>query len=174
VMGAAGLIGTLRVDFDAGDPLIVPIDANWRTSQTGGAGWQNAGFNDATWVAAKVIAKSGDQPWGAVGQGSPSAAIPSSPFLRKTFILNKPIRRAYAYATALGLYELHLNGQRVSANVFTPGWTDYKKRVYYQMYEVTSLLKRGPNAAGLIIGDGWATGHVGNGGRNRYNLGRPR
>lgn len=174
VMGAAGLIGVLRVEFEAGEPLVVPIDASWKASQTSTTGWQNAGFDDAAWMPAKVIAKIGDQPWVALGQATPPAAVPSSPFLRKTFTLSKPIRRAYAFATALGLYELHLNGQRVSDNVFTPGWTDYKKRVYYQMYDVTPLLKRGANAAGLVVGDGWATGHVGNGGRNRYGLNRPR
>lgn len=171
---AAGLIGVLQVDFDAGEPMLIPIDATWKTSQTAPAGWQALNFDDTAWVPAKAIAKFGDQPWGVVGQNRPSAAVPPSPFLRKSFTLNKPIRRAYAYATALGLYELHLNGQRVGDELFRPGWTDYHKRVYYQMYDVTPLLQRGANAAGLIVGDGWATGHVGNGGRDRYGLGHPR
>ncbi|MBV9469764.1 MAG: family 78 glycoside hydrolase catalytic domain, partial [Abitibacteriaceae bacterium] len=170
----AGVVGVLRVEFESGPPLVVPIDATWKTSQQAPDGWQTAAFNDKGWVGAKAIAKMGDQPWGALGAGTANPNIPPSPFLRKTFTLNKRVSRAYAFATALGLYELHLNGQRVSDDVFRPGWTDYKKRVYYQMYDVTPLLKRGPNAIGLMVGDGWATGHVGNGGRNRYGIGRPR
>lgn len=173
IEAGAGLVGVLHVDFETGAPLTVPIDATWRTSQQAADGWQNAAFDDGNWVAAKAIAKMGAQPWGMVG-ASPSSSIPPSPFLRKTFTVTKRVRRAYAYATALGLYELHLNGQRVSNDVFRPGWTDYHKRVYYQMYDVTNMLKPGVNAAGIEVGDGWATGHDGNGGRDRYGIGRPR
>ncbi|MDQ3814731.1 MAG: glycoside hydrolase family 78 protein [Armatimonadota bacterium] len=168
----AGLVGRLTVEFETGEPLVLPIDASWKTAQQAPEGWQTAAFDDTAWVAAKVVAKMGDQPWGNVSPGS--STLPPSPFLRKTFQINKPIRRAYAYATALGLYELHLNGQRVGEDIFSPGWSDYKKRVYYQTYDVTPLLKTGANAVGLIVGDGWATGHVGNGGRNRYGIGRPK
>ncbi|MDF2439539.1 MAG: alpha-L-rhamnosidase [Abditibacteriota bacterium] len=169
--GAAGLTGKLTVEFGSGEPLTIPIDAGWKSASSAVADWQSAGFDDSAWVAARVIANVGDAPWGVPGQ---SNIVPPAPFLRKNFALAKPIRRAFAHASALGLYELHLNGQRVGDDIFTPGWTDYKKRVYYQTYDVTSLLKRGANAAGLIVGDGWATGHLGNGGRDRYGLGRPR
>src|SRR5205807_7244773 len=77
-------------------------------------------------------------------------------------------------ATALGLYELRLDGQRVGDELFRPGWTDYQKRLYYQTYDVTRLLRPGPHALGAILGDGWACGYVGLGGRNRYGIGRPR
>src|SRR5206468_239958 len=50
----------------------------------------------------------------------------------------------------------------------------YHKRVYYQTYDVTRLLRPGRNALGAILGDGWACGYVGLGGRNRYGIGRPR
>ena len=52
-------------------------------------------------------------------------------------------RRARAYVTSHGLYELHLNGQRVGDQVFTPGWTSYNKRLQYQAYDVTALLQAG-------------------------------
>jgi alpha-L-rhamnosidase len=94
--------------------------------------------------------------------------------MRKPFSLSKPIKRATLYATALGLYEMHLNGQKVGNDIFTPGWTDYRKRIYYQTYDVTSLLKPGQNALGAVVGDGWAVGYVGLGGRNRYGVPFPR
>jgi len=90
------------------------------------------------------------------------------PYLRRSFRLEKPVRKARLYATAMGLYDLHLNGRRVGDRVFPPEWTDYKIRVQYQTYDVTSLLREGENAIGAVLGDGWYAGHVGLGGRNRY------
>ncbi|MBM3494981.1 MAG: hypothetical protein FJX72_11785, partial [Armatimonadetes bacterium] len=65
-------------------------------------------------------------------------------------------RRAVAYVTAAGLYELYLNGRRVGEDHLTPGWTEYHKRLYYQAYDVTGLLKpTRENVMGAIVGDGW-------------------
>jgi len=84
------------------------------------------------------------------------------PYLRKSFQVEKPVRRATVYATALGLYELHLNGARVGEDYFTPGWSDYNKRVYYQTYDVTALVRPGKeNVMGAILADGWYAGNVG-------------
>ena len=58
----------------------------------------------------------------------------------------------------LGLYEMQINGQRVGDHVFAPGWTSYDKRLQYQTYDVTDLVKRGPNAMGVTLGDGWYRG----------------
>src|SRR5262249_1456277 len=81
-----------------------------------------------------------------------------SPLLRKVFSVGKPVRRARIYATALGLYELYLNGQRVGQDYFNPGWTVYRKRLQYQTYDVTSLVTNGRNAIGAVVGDGWYAG----------------
>ena len=54
---------------------------------------------------------------------------PALDYLRKDFVLGKPVAKARLYATALGLYEMHLNGQRVGDHLFAPDWTDYTKRV---------------------------------------------
>lgn len=86
------------------------------------------------------------------------------PYLRKSFHLKSAPRRAILYATALGLYEIHINGQRVGDHVFAPDWTDYRKRVRYQAYDVTGLLKSGSNAMGALLANGWFCGHIGNGG----------
>ena len=56
---------------------------------------------------------------------------------------------------------MRLNGHRVGDALFRPGWTDYRQRLYYQTYDVTGLLRPGPNALGAILGDGWACGYVG-------------
>jgi len=87
--------------------------------------------------------------------------------LRKSFRANSSVQRAVLYATALGLYEVHINGKRVGDHVLAPDWTDYRKRVRYQAYDVTSLMKRGPNAITALLANGWFSGHIGNGG-NQY------
>ena len=74
------------------------------------------------------------------------------PYLRKSFALSSPVQRAVLYVTALGLYEVHINGQRVGDHVLAPDWTDYRKRVRYQAYDVTGLLKPGNNAIGGAAG----------------------
>src|SRR5690349_13522365 len=76
-------------------------------------------------------------------------------FLRSTFHLRGKVRRARAYITSLGAYELHLNGRRVGDALLTPGWTSFDKRLQYQSYEVEMLLAEGANAVGVTLGDGW-------------------
>jgi len=89
---------------------------------------------------------------------------PALRYLRKTFTVSNPVRSATIYVTALGLYELHLNGQRVGDHVLAPDWTDYRKRLRYQAYDVTALVKNGENALAGLIANGWYSGHIGNGG----------
>jgi alpha-L-rhamnosidase len=84
-----------------------------------------------------------------------------SPYLRKELSVDRPVRRARLYTTARGVYELYLNGTRVSEDVLAPGWTDYDKRIQYQTYDITPLLADGPNALGAVLGDGWFSGFVG-------------
>ena len=86
------------------------------------------------------------------------AVLRPSPLFRKTFGLQKRIQRAVAYVTAHGLYEAFINGQRVGDACLTPGWTSYNKRLQYQVYDVTSLLKKGDNAIGVMLGSGWFRG----------------
>ncbi|MDN3549401.1 glycoside hydrolase family 78 protein [Mucilaginibacter aquaedulcis] len=81
--------------------------------------------------------------------------------LRKQFTVSKKIVSARAYATAHGLYELHLNGKRVGDQQLTPGWTEYKKRLQYQVYDITPLLQQGDNVVGAMLGDGWFRGTTG-------------
>ena len=92
-----------------------------------------------------------------------------SPLLRRSFNAESGLVTARIYATSLGLYELRLNGQRVSDAVLTPDWTSYHNRLQYQTYDVTTLLRTGDNVLGAILGDGWYRGHMGfTGSRNLY------
>ncbi|MFC1734523.1 glycoside hydrolase family 78 protein [Candidatus Hydrogenedentota bacterium] len=83
------------------------------------------------------------------------AVYRSSTYLRKNFDVGKGIERAVVYVTGLGMYELSLNGEKVGTDIMTPGWTDYRKRVQYQTYDVTHALQEGNNAVGAVLGSGW-------------------
>ena len=87
--------------------------------------------------------------------------LPPAHQYRKEFSTGKKIKRAMIYATALGIYELHLNGQRIGDARFAPGWTDYLQRAYYRTYDVTPLVKSGSNAIGAWVADGWYSGYIG-------------
>jgi len=82
--------------------------------------------------------------------------------------LNPVVKKARLYITALGLYEVYLNGQRVGDDVLNPGWTDFRKRVRYRVYDVTEMLSPAANALGVILGDGWYCGNLEWRGRQFY------
>ena len=88
---------------------------------------------------------------------------------RKTFQLTRPVKSARLYITACGLYEARLGGQRVGDFVMAPGYTDYRKRVQYQTYDVTTLLQEGNNEMTVQLADGWYRGSCGAWGlKNQY------
>ncbi len=92
--------------------------------------------------------------------GSESSEPLPGTMLRRSFPLDRPIKRATAYATALGLYELRVNGQRVGDHLLAPEWTGYRKRLQYQVYDVTALLHPGENAVAAFLGEGWYAGRL--------------
>jgi len=75
-------------------------------------------------------------------------------WLRKEFVAEKKVQRATAYLCGLGLSELYLNGKKVGDHVLSPGLTEYPKRAFYVTHDVTSLVQRGPNALGVVLGNG--------------------
>lgn len=82
-------------------------------------------------------------------------------YLRKSWQITKPVREAYVCATALGLYQLRLNGSAVGDDQMAPGWTSYHHHLCYQTYEVTALLRPGENVLGAHVGAGWYKGMMG-------------
>lgn len=75
------------------------------------------------------------------------------------------IKSARAYISALGLYEVKINGVRVGDFVLAPGSTDYNKRIQYQTYDVTDLIRVGENKIEVVLGDGWFRGANGGSGK---------
>ncbi|GAB2832792.1 family 78 glycoside hydrolase catalytic domain [Actinoallomurus bryophytorum] len=160
----AGVIGRLQVERSGAAPLDLVTDGSFKAAQTAPDGWEQPGFDDSSWPAAKDAAAYGSGPWAdQVAQPSPPV-----PYLRRGFQVTKPVAAARLYVSALGLYEAHINGARVGDDDFTPGWTDYNKRVQYQTYDVTSMLRQGGNAIGALLAPGWYAGNIGFAGTHVY------
>lgn len=77
------------------------------------------------------------------------------PMFRKEFILNDTIESARINITGLGHYELYINNQRIGDRFLSPGWTNYQKRILYNSFDITEQLKKGGNAIGVIVGNGF-------------------
>ena len=80
--------------------------------------------------------------------------------LRRDFRLDGVVKRATLYVTARGFYDFYLNGKKVGDELLDPGYSDYWKRIAYQSYDVTDLLRPGQNAMGAMLGYGWYAGHM--------------
>ena len=83
-----------------------------------------------------------------------------SPDFRKSFVCSKRIVKAEACVTALGVYNMYINGRRVGNYLFAPGYTSYENRVQYQKYDITEYLAE-ENTISVIVGKGWRYGFIG-------------
>ncbi|HSW00876.1 MAG TPA: glycoside hydrolase family 78 protein [Sedimentisphaerales bacterium] len=83
-----------------------------------------------------------------------------APLFRKSFLLSETPVSARVYVCGLGYHELRLNGQKVGDHVLDPAFTRYDKRALYVVHDVTSQFKKGQNALGVILGNGWYNMHT--------------
>ena len=167
--GPAGLLARIVVTLKDGTKISHVTDASWTSLATPGSNWHNRDLDAEPWAPVRVLGDYGMKPWGTLKAAN--VLLPSPSHLRTSFTAAKPVRRATLVATALGITDLHLNGVRVSEDFFTPGWTDYNRRVYSRVYDVTSRVKTGENVLGAVLADGWYSGYVGYG-RKRDHYGR--
>jgi alpha-L-rhamnosidase len=156
----------------AGQPLRSRQRVYWQVTVWDETG--NAIKSDIAWFEIGLLDTNDWQAqWiGAAFTGGPRSTFPV-PYLRKTFTLPAEVVSARLYVTALGVFECSINGQPVGEDIFAPGWTDYRQRIQYVTYDVTSFLQRGDNTIGAILGDGWAAGYIGWLHRQNY-VDRPR
>lgn len=153
----AGLVGVFVIETE-NDRQIFVTDSEWM--------WQAA---PSDLRPAVVVSSYGTAPWGKIALSE--NYLPPARYLRKEFAAKGGVRSARLYATSLGINQLFLNGQRVTDDYFSPGWTDYAKRIHYRTWDVTNLMKAGGNAVGAILADGWYAGYVGYG-HKREHYGR--
>jgi alpha-L-rhamnosidase len=145
-----------------GGPTLV-TDASWRAGRDEQPGWQDAGFDDGAWAAARAVASYGGGPWGSQVQ-----VVRPAPLLRKQFTVRGRIASARLLTTALGLHETRLNGVKAGADVLAPGWTDYAKRLQYKVFDVTGRVRQGTNVLAARLGNGWYSGSLGFAGSRHY------
>jgi alpha-L-rhamnosidase len=78
-----------------------------------------------------------------------------APWFKKEFSLTRTVSSARLYISGLGYYEAYLNGKKIGDQVLDPGWTNYDRTVLYTVYDITASLHTGPNAIGVLLGNGW-------------------
>lgn len=137
----------LRVWDQDGRPSSWSRPAGWQTGLATDEAWQ------AKWIGATAKPSTALNTKEALlpTNGPGFAAI----MLRKETESKGNIRRATAFVCGLGLYELSLNGKRVSDHLLEPAFSDFDKRVLYQTYDLTPQWRSGRNAIGVMLGNGW-------------------
>lgn len=164
----------------SGEPLPSTSDIYWKV-RTWNASDESSTWSETQKYTTALIDSKPTAAWISFKDDSPfhkeakKLHLPSPRYYRKSLTNDKKITKAIAYASALGIYELHLNGKRVGDTYFAPGWTNYRKRVYYNTYDLTAELQSGANTLGAIVADGWYAGYVAYGkmvGYGPYKTGR--
>lgn len=159
---------TLHIAY-AGSPLNSRDRCYWKVRVWDGDSAPSAWSAPAEWRTGLLAREDWTGDWISYRDRSPLHTSRSELFLpparhfRREFKTSSRPVRATLYATALGVYELHLNGARVGDAYLEPGWADYRRRTYYRAYDVTDQVRSGGNALGAILTDGWYSGYVGYG-----------
>jgi alpha-L-rhamnosidase len=171
---------TNQIEY-AGAPLQSRQQCFWKVRVWDGVGQESDWSEVARWSMgllkpddwqATWISHRDDTP---VHQSRDELYLPAPRLYRQQFDSGDDLVRATVYASALGIYDLYINGELVSHDRFRPGWSDYRKRAYYNTFDVTEQLRAGGNVIGAELAEGWYSGYVGFGllvGYGPYKTGR--
>ncbi|MDR1172723.1 MAG: glycoside hydrolase family 78 protein [Bacteroidales bacterium] len=130
----------VRVYDRDGKPSVWSVASRWETAMLTPADWK------AQWI--------GDGSQSPINEADFYRDEPA-PMFRKTFTVKKQVVSARLYITGLGYYEAYINGDRVGNSVLDPGWTNFGKQALYSVYDITGMIRRGDNAIGAILGNGF-------------------
>ena len=136
----AALAALVKITLPSGSVMRIPTDEHWQVNPE----------NTNRWARVVVVGDLKD-----ARLGDPGPLPQPAAYLRRSLALTKSVQSARLYVTALGSYRVVLNGNGVGDGVLTPEFTDYRKRVVYQTYDVTKLLVNGNNVIAALLGDGW-------------------
>ena len=137
---------------DGSTELFTSGVSGWKAALHAPDGWWRDDFSDASWKAAEPYTPDPGGFEGPAGLPWPSGGVA---VLRHNFREDQVITSARLYATALGAYKFRINGDAVGDQILSPGWTDYREQVLYQVYDVTGLIKPGNNAIAAYLAPGW-------------------
>jgi alpha-L-rhamnosidase len=145
-----------------GGPPLAPRTRYWWTVRSWNIAGQSTPWAEPAWWETGLLGTPWQGRW--IGRHEEGEQVHERPcaYLRREFTLPEgaTVTRARTYITARGLYELRINGQRVSEDYFRPGWTEYHKRLQYQTYDITAMLQPGDNVIAAVLGDGWYRGNL--------------
>ena len=130
--------------------------AFWKVEVWDQAGKSSGWSAPAFWTMGLIAPDAWKAKWIGLDEDKPTdkdRVLPAR-FLRTEFDVKHKVKRATAYVSGLGLFELYLNGKKIGDQVLSPGLTDYDKRVLYVTFDLTPELSAGRNAAGLVLGNG--------------------
>lgn len=118
--------------------------------------WDSNGKSSSSHIAAFETGMMGASNWkGSWISDYQDIHYKAAPYFRKAFQIKKTIQSARAYIAVAGLYELSLNGKKVSENRLDPMYTRFDRRTLYVVHDVTKQLQFGQNAIGVVLGNGW-------------------
>ena len=142
----------LYIRYQDGSDQVIVSNLTWKATLNATGSWFAPSYDDSAWPHA-IPGESQGQFTGPLN----ALPWPTNPvmMLRRNFAISKPIRSARLYATALGAYRFWIDGHPIGDQILAPGWTDYRERVPYQTYDVTSDLQPGDNAIGAYLAPGW-------------------
>ncbi len=158
-LAAASHAGTpmsacLYLEMADGSITVFKSGSDWKATMNAPDGWQLP-TSDVSWPSAVPY----QPPASSMTDTAPGSPWPTGPvkLLRHEFSVKSAITSARLYVTALGAYEMRLNGHRVGDQVLAPGWMDFREHVAYQAYDVTPYVRAGKNAIGAYLAPGWYT-----------------
>ena len=145
-----------------GEPLASGQYYWWRvklSTNQGDTQWSEPGswsmaLDDSEWTASWIGEDAISNPGESAGSDKDAMTRLAARYLRKEFSADKTVSRAMLYISGLGVYEAYLNGEKIGDDVLAPGLSQYDKRVYYNVYDVTEMLASGKNTLGVILGNG--------------------
>jgi len=149
-VSSAPMSACLYLQRNDGSSEVIKSDETWKAMLNAPAGWNQSGYSDDAWSRAVQYLDQSGKP--DAGRPWPTGPVK---MLRREFDAAKQVCSARLYATALGAYKFWINGRAVGDQVLSPGWTDFRERVTYQVYDVTADLKTGGNAIGAYLAPGW-------------------
>ena len=155
-----------------GKPLQSGMEVSWRVRIWDEKGEVSSWSKTARWEMALMKPDQWQAKWiGATAEITTGELKYASPFFRKQITLSGKIKKARAYISGLGYYELYINGKKSGDHVLSPNQTNYDSRqlekwdeqrvgnmnttVLYETYDITSVLKERENSFGVILGNGW-------------------
>ncbi len=139
-----------------GAPLKSHQQCHWKVKVRDGDGREGGWSAPACWTMGILRGEPWRASWVAAPEGVAAAAGQSGPLplFRKSFTLEKPVRRAVLHLCGLGFHEAWVNGEKAGGGVYEPGWTNYRKTCLYTSHDVTALLREKENAVGVMLGNG--------------------